>query len=253
MSTNGIILYRGPSRIDGKEIVVIAVGLEDGGSNSKTGPMAQVYILRPDMNPLKAVQTGDDYTICGSCKHRGRIIALPDGVTQNVERTCYVTLMHGPRVVYDAFQRGIYDQVPLQVARKILAGKPVRVGAYGDPGAVPTEVWDVVLDKVKELNSYTHLWRQFPELSAFCMASCDTEAEREEAKALGFRVFRVRSENQPVLAGEGRCPASAEMNKAVKCASCMLCGGNRIKAKADITIVAHGAGRKNFNKLEGVA
>ena len=28
---NGFVLYRGPSLIDGKPIVVIATGLEDGG------------------------------------------------------------------------------------------------------------------------------------------------------------------------------------------------------------------------------
>ena len=35
-SHNGAILYRGPSRIDGQEIVVIVTGLKSGSTNQKT-------------------------------------------------------------------------------------------------------------------------------------------------------------------------------------------------------------------------
>lgn len=245
---NGIVLYRGPSTLDKKEIVVVAIGLLTGGNNAKTGPMTQVYILPSQTNPLVAVQTGEDYSVCGDCRHRGRVETGPDGKRRNVGRSCYVTLMHGPRVVYNALQRGSYPDVPLTKARQLLAGKRVRVGAYGDPGAAPVEVWETALDRVHELTAYTHLWRQFPALSAFCMASCDTEEEREEAKALGFRTFRVRARGSDKLTGEGVCPASAELGKTVQCVSCMLCGGNRVKAKADIVIDAHGSGAVNYER-----
>ncbi|WP_316196681.1 hypothetical protein [Bradyrhizobium sp. SZCCHNS3053] len=247
--TNGIILYRGPSVIDGKPIVVIATGLMTGGSNTKTGHMVQIYIMRADLNPLKAVQIGEDVSVCAGCRHRGRII-VKDGERKNVERSCYVTLMHGPRVVWDAFERGLYPEVPLAKARKLLARRKIRLGSYGDPGAAPIAVWEQVLDQVSELTGYTHLWRKFPTLSAFCMASCDTEAEREEAKALGFRTFRVRGKDDPKLEGEGHCPASKEMGKATQCSLCLLCGGSRTAAKADITIIAHGAGAKSFERFK---
>lgn len=241
----GFTLYKGPSEIDESPIVAIATGLITGADNSKTGPMVQIYFLRSDMNPLVAVHTGEDKSICGDCRHRGTVITDPEtGNRKNVGRSCYVTLMHGPRVVYDAFRRGIYPDVPLDQARKLLAGKTVRLGAYGDPASVPFSVLERALDKVTRMSGYTHLWRQFPKLSAFCMASCDTPEEREEAKALGFRVYRVRAAGEPVLKGEGQCPASNEMGKAVQCAQCLLCGGNRTKAKADITIRVHGTGAK---------
>lgn len=243
---NGIIFYRGPSVIDGKPIVAIATGLRDGGANSKTGPMAQIYFIRSDVNPMVAVHTGDDVSICGDCSLRGEIEVDKKGVRKNVRRKCYVTLMHGPRVVYDAFLRGVYPEVKPAVARKLLAGKRVRLGSYGDPGSVPFETLETVLDKVHELNGYTHMWRKYPELSAFCMASCDTEKDREEAKALGFRTYRIRRQGDPVLKGEGQCPASAELGKKVQCASCMLCGGHKTKAKADLTIVVHGGGATHF-------
>lgn len=251
---NGMVIYRGPSMIDGSPIVCIATGLLDGGSNTKTGSMVQVYIIRADMNPLAAVQIGADVAICGTCIHRGRIITDPKtGKRKNVERSCYVTLMHGPRVVWDAFQRGRYPEIPLAKARKLMARKVVRLGSYGDPGAVPMAVWDQVLANVTSLSGYTHLWREFPLLSAFCMASCDSEADREEAKALGFRTFRVRGKADPKLAGEGMCPASKEMGKATQCASCLLCGGARSKAKADITIISHGSGSKWFEREKEAA
>jgi hypothetical protein len=245
----GFVFYRGPSMIDGKPIVAIASGYESGGANSKTGHMVQIYIMRGDMNPLKAVQTGEDVSICGSCKHRGQIVADPvTGERSNTGRSCYVTLFRGPRVVYDAFQRGVYSDVTPAQARKLLARRRVRLGAYGDPGAVPMAVWELALDRVADLNGYTHLWREFPTMSAFSMASCDTEEERAEAKALGFRTFRVRGKTEPVLKGEGRCPASKEMGKAVQCTQCMLCGGAKTNAKADITIIAHGVGSGHFER-----
>jgi hypothetical protein len=251
---NGFVLYRGPSVIDEQPIIVIATGLMTGGNNSKTGHMIQVYIMRADQSPLKAVQTGDDVSICGGCGHRGKIVTdLKTGERKNVGRSCYVTLFQGPRVVWDAFSRGIYPDVPLAKARKLLAHRRVRLGAYGDPGAVPFHVWEQSLDLVTELSGYTHLWRQYPTLSAFCMASCDSEQDREEAKALGFRTFRVRCKDEPKLSGEGHCPASKEMGKATQCAQCLLCGGARTKAKSDITIIAHGVGAKNFERAKEAA
>jgi hypothetical protein len=246
---NGFVLYRGPSMIDGQPIIVIATGLEDGGSNSKTGPMVQIYIIRADQNPLQAVQRGDDVSICGTCIHMGRIVTDPKtGRLKNIERSCYVTLMHGPRVVWDGLQRGIYPDVTPAKARKLLARKRCRIGAYGDPGAVPIQIWQVALQLVDELTGYTHRWREVPELADFCMASCDSEADRIMAKALGFRTYRVRPKGEPKAKGEGHCPAAPEMGKAVQCAYCLLCGGHRSGGKADITIEAHGTGSKWFEK-----
>lgn len=245
---NGFVLYRGPSMIDGQPIVVVVTGLMTGDNNRKTGAMIQTYILRDGINPLKAAQTGADVSICGNCPHRGQIVTSDTGVSRNVGRSCYVTLFQGPRVVYEALQNGRYVDVKPSIARKLLANRTVRLGSYGDPGAVPVEVWKTALAKVSNLSGYTHQWRERPALADFCMASCDSEAERVMAKALGFRTFRVRGKSEPKLPGEGLCPASAEMGKAVQCAQCLLCGGARSKAKADITIIAHGAGRNNYER-----
>jgi hypothetical protein len=244
----GFRLYQGPSMIDGKPVVAIATGLVRPSSNSKTGPMVQVFIIPADIHPMQAANTGADHAVCGDCRHRGTVVTDPvTGKRTNVGRSCYVTLIRSPRMVYDAHQRGLYELLTPAQAKLALRRRNVRIGSYGDPGAVPMAVWREALGRASAVTGYTHLWRRFPELAAFCMASCDTPVERDEAKALGFRTFRVRARDEPLVTGEGHCPASAEMNHATTCNSCLLCGGNRRPAKADLSIVAHGAGARNFN------
>ena len=64
---SGFVFYDGPSLIDGAPIVAIAV-LES--ENGKTGDMVQTYILRADVDPVSALRTGEDASICGDCVHR---------------------------------------------------------------------------------------------------------------------------------------------------------------------------------------
>ena len=89
--SNGLVIYRGPSILDGSPIVVIATGLGSGSSNRKTGALVQTWILREDVSPIKAIQNGSDVSICGACPHRGRI---EDG--RNVGRSCYVNVGQAP-------------------------------------------------------------------------------------------------------------------------------------------------------------
>ena len=43
---NGAILYCGPSLLDGSPIIVVITGLSGRSTNTKTGKMAQTWILR---------------------------------------------------------------------------------------------------------------------------------------------------------------------------------------------------------------
>ena len=243
---NGIVIYRGPSMLDGAPIVAIATGLAKGSKNAKTGHMVQTYILREDISPAAAVQSGADSSICGDCRHRGTI----EG-GKNVNRSCYVTVIHGPRNVWSSYHRGsVYASgLDLGAIEQACAGKAVRLGTYGDPAAVPMHVWQAVTAQAAYFTGYTHQWRRFPELATFCMASCDSEGDRVAARFLGFRSFRVRRATEPKLPGEVVCPASAEMGKKTDCASCRACGGLSAKARADIVIMAHGTPGRNFEKL----
>ena len=64
---NGYVLWEGASPLDQAPIVVIATM---NSSNVKTGNMIQTWILRSDINPVQAVNDGNDYSICGDCPHR---------------------------------------------------------------------------------------------------------------------------------------------------------------------------------------
>lgn len=250
MQHQGIIIYRGPSRIDGSPVVFAANGFIRPSGNLKTGPMIQTYFMVDGLHPVQAVHSGLDFSICGTCRHRGEVITDQDtGRRRNTGRSCYVVLMNGPAQVYHQIESGAYPLVPISEARRMFAGRHVRLGTYGDPACVPFEILKEILKKADGVTGYTHAWEWHPELAEFCMASCDTDEERTRAKSLGFRTFRVRPKGDNILLdGEGHCPASIEMGKATQCVSCMLCGGNRRAAQADITIQAHGVGVNNFER-----
>lgn len=242
------ILYQGPSMIDGAPIVAIATGLGGRGSdNEKTGAMVQVWIIRADMDPITASRTGADVAICGDCPHRGE--ADPSKASGWARgRSCYVNLVQAPGSVYRSFRAGKYAPIALDAFADAIRGKGLRLGAYGDPAAVPVDVWNAVCPAAAYVNGYTHAWRQFPQLAAWCMASADTIADRVAAALAGFRVFRVRAASDAVAAREVVCPASAEAGKKTVCASCKACGGHSAKARADVVIIAHGSGASAFNR-----
>jgi hypothetical protein len=237
----GVLLYRGPSMLDGAPIVVIATWREQREIhkvNVKTGPVIQTWIMREDLGPVAAAKSGADESVCGGCRLRG------DYATGG-SRACYVTLFQAPRSVHDAYVRGIYPVA--ETAEDIAAvgaGEVVRLGSYGDPAAVPTEVLAALVSRAAAWTGYTHQWRDSridPALKEFAMASCDRPADRAEAKASGWRTFRVRAEEQEVQQGEISCPASKEAGHRTTCRDCKLCGGLSSKSPKDITIIAHGA------------
>lgn len=238
----GVILYEGPSKLDGAPIVVIATGLNIGSKNRKTGEMVQTYILRSDLAPYEAVKTGADVSICGDCPHRG------DGTGNG--RSCYVNLGHGPRAVYTAYKRGAYPKVDAFEARKLFAGKMVRLGSYGDPTAAPFALWRLALTDAIGWTGYTHQWRKVdPRWRELCMASADSLADLEEAHAKGWRTFRVTPDAFENIKGlEIICPASAERNHATTCSECRACMGTSGKAKVSVQIAAHGQGKRNVER-----
>ena len=257
---NGVILYQGPSLLDGSPIVAIAIGLATKSTNSKTGAMLQTYILRSDVSPLDAVRTGRDAGICGDCRHRG------DGTGKG--RTCYVQVGQGPQGVYKAFKRGRYPLWSTQASSLPLIGldRIVRLGTYGDPAAVPVSIWSSLTSGAKGHTGYTHQWRTAPGLQKLCMASVDSEEEAIEAWSLGWRTFRVAMTNRNTQATveawamsdpdrrvESLCPASKEAGKKLTCAQCLACGGADGR-KGSIYIPAHGgfAVMANVSKLSRI-
>lgn len=238
----GFVIFEGPSLLDGAPVVVIAI---TRSTNRKTGDMVQTYILRADVAPVEALKTGADASVCGACKHR----PLLGGA-------CYVNVGQGPRAVWEAYRRGRYPASP-RVAQALAVGRVVRLGTYGDPAAVPAEVWEHLIAGAAGHTGYSHQWEN-PALSAdhrarigrLCMASADTAAERARALAQGLRTFRVRTADAPVLPGEFVCPASEEAGKRRTCDTCKACDGtSRGTAQASPVIVAHGSKAARFARV----
>ena len=242
----GYVIYDGPSLADGKPIVVIAT-IKSG--NSKTGNMIQTYIIRKDIDPRLANKTGEDFSICGYCPHRG--IARPDDPNAKLakNRTCYVRIDQGVLIVYKAFHRGIY---PVAYGHNAIAaigqGRVVRLGTYGDPAIVPSYVWESLLSLADSWTGYSHQsglanadFR--PDLT---MHSADSLEDAKLAWSKGNRTFRIVANVKDIVKGkEILCPASEEAGRRTTCNVCKLCKGNTIAAKS-IAIPAHGNGAKNF-------
>mgnify|MGYP003629460903 CR=1 FL=1 len=226
------IIYKGPSLLDGKPIVVIATL---SNRNSKTGNVVQTYILKSDTNPLEASKTGTDSTICGICVMRGTPTTDPKRKIAK-DRPCYVNLGQGVLIVFKAFERGVYPMADCRTDRRQLgADRVVRMGTYGDPAAVPSYVWDDLLMDAESHLGYTHQpgWR--PDIA---MQSADTYEQAQEFWAKGMRTFRVVVNVLGVdYTKEILCPASKEAGRRVQCTDCKLCNGSS-KAKS-IAIVEH--------------
>ena len=221
-------------------------------TNDKTGDMVQVWIIPSDISPVEAVRTGKDDVVCFDCKHRGSIEILPDGTVRVVNRTCYVTVFQAPRAVFDGYTRGIYPVLDPRDYRFVFSGRKVRFGAYGETVLIPYGILAKIAFESDGWTGYTHQWRheEFQHYKRFLAASVDSEAEYQEAKALGWRTFRVRTPNQPLLKHEIICPASAEGGYKSTCEKCRLCSGSLpVDPRRDIAIIVHGSSAKKFIQL----
>tara|TARA_R110002126_G_scaffold116628_1_gene256083 strand:- start:569 stop:1345 length:777 start_codon:yes stop_codon:yes gene_type:complete len=237
----GIILYEGPSMLNGAPIVVIANRITTASNNAKTGAMVQTFIIPANVNPVNALQSGADAAVCGDCMHR----PANNG-------SCYVQVGRSVSSVYRAYLRGRYARPGIDYDPAILPalfrGLIVRLGTYGDPTAAPFQMWRAMTVNAAAVNGYTHQWRneRFAAFKLLCMASADTPSQANEAQALGWRTFRVKGPQALKLVGEVICPASKEAGQKTVCASCKACGGDSSKARASIVINAHGPTAKRF-------
>jgi hypothetical protein len=228
----GFILYEGPSLLDGAPIVAIAT-LES--SNVKTGNMIQTWILRQDVAPLDALKSGEDASICGDCKHRPALGGA-----------CYVDVSRAPSGVWKAYRRGRYPHA--EAISSIGRGRMVRLGAYGDPMAVPARVWQLLIAGAAGHTGYTHQWRnaglpigQRAAINRMVMASADDPIEASTAREQGLRYFRIRLEGEPLAPREFTCPASEEGGFRRTCATCGACDGSKRPGAASVVIVVHGS------------
>ena len=232
--SRNVIFYDGPSQLNGEPILGIATA-QNG--NRKIGHMLQLWIV-PGISPIAAVKTGADDAVCGDCRHRG------DGAGQ--QRSCYVEHWRSVENIWQARGKATV-MTPTEFGR-LTMGLQLRIGAYGDPVAIPLTVWHSLLMTAEGWTAYTHQWKHKTALPYrdFCMASVDTEDEQSAAAVLGWRTYRVRPTTvDKVLRDEIVCPASEEGGHKAVCANCELCRGASRPAK-NVVIAAHGSLKLHF-------
>jgi hypothetical protein len=129
----------------------------------------------------------------------------------------------------------------------VAAGRHVRLGAYGDPAAVPAAVWRALVSHASGHTGYTHQWRNpaAAPLRDLCMASVDSADELHAAQSDGWRTFRVTGAHEIFEPGEIECASDA---RGIACADCLACDGATIGRleQASIAITVHGSRASRF-------
>jgi hypothetical protein len=223
--SRGYVMWAGPSALDGSPIAFIATM---STSNSKTGDMVQGWIIRTDINPVEAVKTGQDAAICGACVHRNG--------------TCYVNVAQAPNAVYKAYHRGIYPTFNLERHGHHFTARKIRLGAYGDPAAVPFEAAASIALLGIGHTGYTHqaAHKSFDKrFLSLCMVSADSPKQAAKYQALGAKTFRVAMAGDGLMDSEVECLADSQ---GIQCIDCGLCDG----VKQSVAITVHGARASNF-------
>jgi hypothetical protein len=199
--------------------------------------MVQTWVLRADLAPVEALRTGADRSVCGDCPLRAGV--------------CYVNVGQAPRQVYEALRAGRYPAFGPR-HRGLFRRRPLRLGAYGDPASVPRRVWEPLCRLSEFWTGYTHRWADCDQgLRRWLMASVDSPEEFRRARALGWRTFRTRLPEEPLLAGEFVCPKSAEAGHRLLCIQCRACDGGRWDGRGTPAIIAHGSfgRRQNYRRF----
>jgi hypothetical protein len=215
---------------------ILAV-ITEKSTNRKIGDMAQVSVLVDSISPIEALQ-GKDSKICGDCPLR-----------PSKQGGCYVTVARFAQAVWRSVKG-------LDAVTTWATTKPVRLGAYGDPAMLPIKLL-AKLTQGRKHTGYTHQWRKVaPTYARYLMASIDklsgnVDTQIKQAKAKGYRYFRVSDDGQDLRKGEILCP---NYSHGVSCADCLLCDGSHGKKdkRKNIVIPVHGSSVKKYFNAQGI-
>lgn len=238
MLPNGVIVWEGASLFDRSPIVLILTGLENPSTNRKTGQMIQSFVLRQDMLPWDAIESGKDVAVCGQCPLKRRICYLDPRSLNNVWRK---------------YKAGGYPPVTQQELNRMKnRHQLLRVTAYGEATAVPYEVWEHLMGYCEFGTGYTHQWETCdPRWKQHLRASLETPKAAIQAQKQGWRTFRIIHPEEPLLPNEILCKHVT--HEWIQCEDCKLCNGAQNKTP-NIADPIHGLSwkLKNFGILRGI-
>jgi hypothetical protein len=205
--------------------------------------MAQLIIMREDMHPMEAVNSGADESVCGSCPARK--------VNDN---WCYVLVSKPIATVYKAYKNERYPEGSVDDITK--SRWSFRHGTYGNPSAIPFEVNEEIFTALQDCGkgwtAYEHEWRTCDQrMSKYSMASCETIEDAKEAVDKGWRPYLSCLPEEVEQAkddlGVISCPYKLHDTTTPQCSDCGMCSGNSSNVTAGIVAAVHGASYKVRN------
>jgi hypothetical protein len=129
---------------------------------------------------------------------------------------CYVNWVNGPLAV----QNGV--KIAYQPSRHntLIRAKNVRIGATGDPGAIPASVSVNLTRLARGWTGYHHSGD--PDLDSICMVSTQDEESEQAARDEGKRQYRMVRHDEKPPKDMVECPNATH---GVQCNDCLLCCG----------------------------
>jgi hypothetical protein len=223
---NSYIIWEGPSAWDSTPLVLL---LTVTSSNGKTGNMLQTFILRQDVAPSQAQILGLDSSTCGNCPQRP-ILAKKSGHSK-----CYVNTAYSVGQVWRQYNAGKLSYLPNY---RLIEGRYMRMGSYGDPAMVPLTVWHGLLAVCSGHTGYTSQWmHDFAQpFQGLLQASCSTSEASLKDQELGWKTYTNLPKGSPAPDYADKCGYSTANDNLVSCLTCRLCDG----ATANLWVEDHG-------------
>jgi hypothetical protein len=236
MLQNSYIVWEGDSLIDGSPIVLILTGFANPTSNRKTGRQLQSWIIQQNHLPTYAAKHNFDRGVCGSC----RLKLTETG-------SCYVNLLTVNNI-YCSYITGNYHQFSDKELAVLQHYRyPIRIGSYGDPTAIPFDVWKPLILASGKHTGYTHRHKNCDlRWQKYLMASVENETQARQAQSQGWRTFRIIAPDAPLSKNEILCRHTEDDRN--QCETCLLCDG--ASSKPNIADKVHGLNWKVSNFLK---
>lgn len=222
-------VYDGPSRYNGEPICAYLVAHQP----EKIGAMSAGLVVAPSTGQTfsEIMRAGGDLGVCGGCRRRSP--------ASGGDGSCYVR--SGSRVGM-ALNRWLASAHHLtfpgwETVRWFIGQFPtLRSAVWGDAAALPVDVWAMLealaRGQAVDVLGYTHGWRTARHLVGSHMASVESEEDRRQAEAFGFRTYRVAEPGTVKAPDEIACPMSKERNYVLPCSGCLACGSKGYERKS---------------------
>ena len=271
----GLLVYRGPSTMPGlskKTPVIGAVSFYC--SNLKVGDEFQTWHFNAKVHPIEARRGHtSDACVCGEGANACPFVAAPGDTVG----ACYPAgrTLNG---IWSSIQRGNYPELaelaaelrlPVEATLAVVGSVPdgVRLGAYGDPVAMPAAIAQHLTRSAQERQGFTHQWRQVSRSAwpRLVMASCELPEQVGQAAALGWRTYTAfppeltrQEARRAIINASGKaarlilagCPATYA--EGIDCAGCPIqCNGVERGRPWHVINAAHGAAHimRRYNAL----